>query len=69
MVLKNRVFLGYRCNKSQEKDTTQKSPGYPTAKRIVLLYPTCEEREREFKAPTVLKTVTLKEKKFEVISN
>lgn len=26
----NRFSLGYRCNTSQEKEATQKSPGYPT---------------------------------------
>lgn len=54
--------------KNQEKDTTQKSPGYPTG-LIVLLYPICKVSEIEFKALTVLKTLTLKQKEFEGISH
>lgn len=56
----NRFSLGYRGNGSQEKDISQKMPWISTRiQKTVLLYPTCEASEIEFKARTVLKAAIL----------
>lgn len=45
----------------KKKTHHKKCPGYPPGyKKTVLLYPTCEASEVEFKTHTVLKTVILK---------